>query len=78
MAIMKAESGDIDFSSEAECQGVWLGRLQGDLMDRDPEQVVLNVDTDSIFFLRENPVRHDRSKHKDTLYHYINDYVDEG
>ena len=53
------------------------GRLHGDLMDRDLEQVVLNVDSKSESFLREDPVRHDRSKHTDTVYHYIKDCVEE-
>ena len=65
-------------AATAMCQGVWLGRLHGDLMDRDPEQVVLNVDGKSTTFLREEPVRHDRSKHIDTVYHYIKDCVEEG
>ena len=54
------------------------GRLHGDLMDRDLEQVVLNVDSKSERFLHEDPVRHDRSKHTDTVYHYIKDCVEEG
>ena len=56
---------------------MWLVWLHGDLMDRDPEQVVLNVDSKSESFLREDSVRHDRSKHIDTLYHYIKDCVEE-
>ena len=65
-------------SSEAECQGVWQGRLHSDFMDRDPEPVVLNVDNEYITFLTENPVRHDRSRHIDTMYLYIKDCVEEG
>ena len=64
-------------AATAACQDVWLGRLHGDLLDRDPEQVVLNVDSKSESFLREDPVRHDRSKHTDTVYHYIKDCVEE-
>ena len=59
------------------CEGVWLGWLHGDLMDRDLKQVVLNVDSKSESFLCEDPVRHDRSKHTDTVYHYIKDCVEE-
>ena len=64
-------------AATAACEGVWLGRLHGDLMDRDPEQVVLNVDSKSESFIREDSVRHDRSKHTDTVYHYIKDCVEE-
>jgi hypothetical protein len=59
-------------------QGVWLGKLHGDLMDRDPKQVVLNVDSESTTFLCEDPVRRERSKHIDTMYHYIKDCMEEG
>ena len=47
-------------------------------MDRDPEQVVLNVDSESTTFLCEDPVRRERSKHIDTMYPYIKDCMEEG
>ena len=47
-------------------------------MDRDSEQVMLDVYSESTIFLREDPVRHERSKHIDTLYHYIKHCVEEG
>lgn len=65
-------------SSEEACQGVWLERLHCDLMYRDPEQAVLNIDGKSTTFLREQPVQRDRTKHIDTMYHYIKDCVEEG
>jgi hypothetical protein len=40
--------------------------------------VVLNTDGESTTFLREDRVRHERSKHIDTLYQYIKDCVKEG
>ena len=39
---------------------------------------MLNVDSKSESFLREDPVRHERSKHIDTMYLYIKDCVEEG
>jgi hypothetical protein len=47
-------------------------------MNRDLEQMVFNVDSESTTFLRENPMRQDRSKHKDTMYHYIKDCIKKG
>lgn len=65
-------------ATTAVCQSVWLERLHGDLMDQGPKRVVLNVDGKSTTFLCEEPVRRDRSKHIDTVYHYIKDCVEEG
>ena len=39
----------------AACHGVSLARLHSDLIDRDPEQIVLNVDSET--FLPEDSVR---------------------
>jgi hypothetical protein len=59
------------------CQGVWLRRLLGDLMNKEEERVVLNIDNKSAISLCKNPVHHDRSKHIDTKYHYIRECVEE-
>lgn len=65
-------------AATAACQGVWLGRLLGDLLDQEPEKVLLKIDNKSAISLCKNPVHHDRSKHIDTRYHYIRDCVEEG
>jgi hypothetical protein len=59
------------------CQGVWLGRLLGDLINEEPEQVVLNIDKKSVISLCKNLVHYDRSEHIDTKYHYIWQCVEE-
>jgi hypothetical protein len=56
---------------------VWLRRLLGDLMNKEEEWVVLNIDNKSAISLCKNPVHHDRSKHIDTKYHYIRECVEE-
>jgi hypothetical protein len=56
---------------------VWLRRLLGDLMNKEEEQVVLNIDNNSTISLCKNLVHHDRSKHIDTKYHYIRECVEE-
>jgi hypothetical protein len=64
-------------AATAVCQGVWLRRLLGDLMNKEEERVVLNIDNKSVISLCMNPVHHDRSNHIDTKYHYIREYVEE-
>jgi hypothetical protein len=64
-------------AATAACQGVWLRRLLGDLMNKEEERVVLNIDNKSAISLCKNPVHHDKSKHIDTKYHYIREYVEE-
>ena len=39
---------------------------------------MLNVDSESTTFLRDYPVQRERGKHIDTMYHYINDCMEEG
>jgi hypothetical protein len=66
-------------SSEAEyiaalvvaCQGVWLARLMGELLDTEVSMLLLMVDNKAAISLIKNPVLHDRSKHIETKFHYI-------
>ena len=51
--------------------------LLGDMINQEPEGVVLNIDNKSAISLCKNPVHHDRSKHIDTKYHYIRECVEE-
>jgi hypothetical protein len=64
-------------AATAACQGVWLRRLLGDLINKEKERVVLNIDNKSAISLCKNPVHHDRSKHIYTKYHYIWKCVEE-
>jgi hypothetical protein len=58
-------------------QDVWLGRLLGDLINDETEQVVVNIDNKSAISLCKNLMHHDRSKHIDTKYHYIRQCIEE-
>ena len=58
-------------AATAACQGVWLGRLLGDLLGTDPLVTNLHVDNKSAIQLIKNPVFHDRNKHIEVRYHYI-------
>jgi hypothetical protein len=65
-------------ASDASCQGVWLGRLIGDLIGCTPAKFKLLVDNKAAIALCKNPVHHDRSKHIDTRFHLIRSHVEEG
>jgi hypothetical protein len=65
-------------ATPAACQGVWLKRLLGELLDRDDGAMELHVDNKSAIALVKNPVFHDRSKHIQTRYHFIRQCVDDG
>ncbi|WVZ50199.1 hypothetical protein U9M48_001476 [Paspalum notatum var. saurae] len=65
-------------AASAACQGVWLSRLLGELLGKEPAPVDLLVDNQSAIALSKNPVHHDRSKHIDTKFHFIRECVDDG
>jgi hypothetical protein len=60
------------------CQGVWLGRLLGDLLDKKNDTATMFVDNKSAIQLCKNPVFHDRSKHIETRFHFIRECVEDG
>uniref|UniRef100_A0ACD5UNA0 Uncharacterized protein n=2 Tax=Avena sativa TaxID=4498 RepID=A0ACD5UNA0_AVESA len=65
-------------AATAACQGVWLGRLLGDLLGAPPLVAKLNVDNKSAIQLCKNPVFHDRSKHIEVRYHFIRSCIENG
>jgi hypothetical protein len=77
VAVSSCESEYIAAATTA-CQGVWLSRLLGELMNEEPRAPKLLVDNKSAISLTKNPVLHDRSKHIDIRYHLIRHYVEEG
>jgi len=60
------------------CQGVWLCRLLGKLVEKEARPPTLMVHNQPAIALTKNPVLHDRSKHIDIKYHFLCDCVDEG
>jgi hypothetical protein len=75
VAASSCESEYIAASTTA-CQGIWLSRLLGELQNQKPLAPKLLVDNKSAIHLIKNPVFHDRTKHIDTRYHLIRDYVE--
>ena len=53
------------------CQGIWLARLIGELMNEEMISMTLMVDNKSAIALSKNPVFHNRSKHIETKFHFI-------
>jgi hypothetical protein len=57
--------------SVAVCKAVWLCKLLIDLIDHEMDPTIIHSDNQSYVKLSENPVFHDRSKHIEIKYHYI-------
>jgi len=59
----------------ATCQGIWLARLLGEMLNQDTVPALIFVDNKLTISLCKNPVLHDRIKHIDLRYHFIRDFV---
>jgi hypothetical protein len=59
-------------------QAIWMARLLGELLEREPEVVELKVDSKFALVLAINPVFHERSKHINLRYHFIQNCLTEG
>ena len=62
----------------ASCEAVWIRKLLYDLFDLQLDATCIYCDSQSCVKLSENPVFHDKSKHNDIKYHYIQDMVQRG
>jgi hypothetical protein len=78
--VVAASSCEAEYiaASTTGCQGLWLSRLLGELLNGEVRAPMILVDNKSAISLCKNPVLHDRSKHIDTRYHLIRDYVEKG
>jgi hypothetical protein len=65
-------------ASLAACKALWLRKILLGLFRRELEATVIHCDNQSCIKLSENPVFHDRSKHIDIEYHFIQDCVQRG
>ena len=59
----------------ASCEAVWLWKLLSDLFDLHMDATCIHCDNQSCVKFSENPVFHDKSKHIEIKYHYIEDMV---
>jgi hypothetical protein len=63
---------------EACTEAVWLRKLISDLFDQTPEWTTIYCDNQSCIRLSEHPVFHERSKHIEIKYYFIQYKVQEG
>jgi hypothetical protein len=62
----------------ASCEAIWLRNLLTGLFDLEMRETVILCDNQSCIKMTENPVFHDRSKHIEILYHFIQNMVQRG
>nr|GEX12654.1 ribonuclease H-like domain, reverse transcriptase, RNA-dependent DNA polymerase [Tanacetum cinerariifolium] len=62
-------------ATAAATQALWLKRPLSRLTHSEEENITIMVDNKSAIQLMKNPVFHGRSKHIDTKYHFIREYV---
>ena len=65
-------------TSTACIEAVWLRNILGVLLSVKLESTVIRCDIQSCIKLSENPVFHDKSKHIEMKYHFIQDMVQKG
>nr|GEW12939.1 ribonuclease H-like domain, reverse transcriptase, RNA-dependent DNA polymerase [Tanacetum cinerariifolium] len=75
VALSSCESKFIAATAGAT-QALWLKRLLSKLTHSKEEKVTIMVDNKSAIALMKNPIFHGRSKHVDTKYHFIREYVE--
>lgn len=75
--VVAVSSCEAEYIAASNRQAIWLSRLLAQINSEEPQQVTIMVDNKSAISLCKNPVLHDRSKHIDTLYHFIRDSVEE-
>ncbi|KAK2397262.1 hypothetical protein QL285_058855 [Trifolium repens] len=64
--------------SLAACQANWLQSLLSEMSIIEDITVVLKIDNKSAINLAKNPVRHGKSKHIETRFHFLRDQVTKG
>jgi hypothetical protein len=74
MALSSAEA-EYMATSLAACEALWLRKLLLGLFRQEIKATVIHCDNQSCINLSENPVFHDRSKHIDIRYYFIQDCV---
>jgi hypothetical protein len=65
-------------ATTAVTQAIWMARLLGELLGKEPKVVELKVDSKSVLALSRNQVFHECSKHIDLRYHFIRNCLAEG
>ena len=74
VALSKVESEYIEASVEV-CKAIWLRKILAYLFIQMLEPTLIHCDNQSWMRLLVNPVSHDKLKHVEIKYHYIQDMV---
>jgi len=64
-------------ASSTVCEAIWLRNILKKLDHPQEESTVIFVDNKSAIQVAKNPVHHGRSKHIDTRFHFLRDYMKE-
>ena len=62
----------------ASCEAIWLQKLMSSLFNLELDTTVILCDNQSCLKMTENPVFHDKSKHIEIWYFYIQDMIQKG
>jgi hypothetical protein len=62
-------------TSMGSCEAIWICNFLTRLFDQELEPTVIYCDNQSCIKLFENLVFHDRSKHIEIMYHFIQDMI---
>jgi len=65
-------------ASMAVCQAQWINMLLIEMQLMEDEKMELRVDSKSSIDLAKHPIAHGRSKHIETLFHFLRDQVNKG
>ena len=76
MALSSCEANYIA-ATGAACQALWMKRLISELKHEELKGVKLMVDNQCAITLRKNPVHHNRTKHINTRYHFIQQCIED-
>ena len=60
------------------CEAIWLRKLMSGLFNLELDTIVILCDNQSCIKMTENPVFHDRLKHIEIMYFYIQDMMQKG
>ena len=60
------------------CHAIWLRNLLSKMELKQPGATVIQVDNRSAMKLAKNPLNHERSKHIDVRFHFIQEHVKKG
>ena len=64
--------------NQDSCEALWFHNLLVDLFDQELRPTVIYCDNQSCIQLSENHFFHDKSKHIESRYNFIHDYVQRG